>query len=93
LLELEFREIPHDAIILGPHFGEGPGLIFRRFPGDQFLEHGEVCDPGLEREEGLDFAAEIGDLLDVALGGFFIVPEVRRGHAGLDFTEFLSEVG
>src|SRR5882757_3347081 len=93
LLELEFFEIAQERIVFGTDFGDGAGLMPRGLLGGKFLEDFKIRSARFEDQKGLDFAAQFGNLFDVALGGFLVVPEIRRCHSTLNFGEAPGESG
>jgi len=88
LLELEFREVVDERVVFSLEFLKNGGLrIGIGFLAGEFAQNFEIRGAALDAAEGIDDCAQARDFPDVLLRGLPAVPEVRGGHAALDFVE------
>ncbi|MEY5015884.1 MAG: hypothetical protein RIS92_2242 [Verrucomicrobiota bacterium] len=87
--EFEIFECADEALVFGFDFcGSREGIWVH---GVELDEGVEVGHPLFQRDEGMDFGAEDGDLLNVLLGALFIVPEIGGAHGLFDVCEIFLE--
>ncbi len=76
--EFEVFERADETLMFGFDFcGAGEGIRIHRVELDEGIEVGH---PFFQGDERVDFGAEDGDLFNVLLGAFFIVPEIGGTH-------------